>query len=251
MLKRVYYFCAYALGWLTFGVCALAFNFLCAILLLLPGRKTWGRFARAILHHFFSIWLRSLRSLGVLRVRWQGFESVPLKQPAVWVANHPGFLDATFLLACLPDVICVFKPSMIRNPFLAPAAIVAGYAAGEYGPDFIREAVGKIAEGRSVLIFPEGTRTSLDRDLNPLKSGFALIAERARVPVRVVVIRASRDLLPRGRPWWQWPRLPAHAHVQFDSSFTVDGDHPAREATARVEACLQAALRASSQPVTA
>lgn len=251
MLKRVYYVSAYAFGWLTFGVCALAFNFLCAILLLLPGRETWGRLARAILHGFFAGWLRLLRWLGVVCVQWRGFESVPLEKPAVWVANHPGFLDATFLLACLPDVICVFKPSMVRNPFLAPAAIMAGYAAGEYGPEFIREAVRKISEGRSVLIFPEGTRTSQDRSLNPLKSGFALIAERARVPVRVAVIRASRDLLPRGRPWWQLPRLPAFAHVQFDSSITVDGDHPAREATVRVEARLQALLSAPAQPVTA
>jgi 1-acyl-sn-glycerol-3-phosphate acyltransferase len=160
-------------------------------------------------------------------------------------------LDATFMLACLPDVICVFKPSMIRNPFLAPAAIVAGYAAGEYGPDFIREAARKLREGRSVLIFPEGTRTSLDRSLNPFKSGFALLAERARVPVRVVVIRASRDLLPRGRPWWRPPQLPAFADVYFDSSIAVDPDHPARDAAAQVEARLQELLRTSPQPMTA
>ncbi|HEX2852775.1 MAG TPA: lysophospholipid acyltransferase family protein [Opitutaceae bacterium] len=249
MLKRFYQVPAYALGWLTFGVCALAFNFLCAVLLLLPGRETWGRFARATLHLFFAAWLRWLRLLGVLRVQWHGFESVPFKKPAVWVANHPGLLDATFLLACVPDVICVFKPAMLRNPFLAPAAIVAGYAAGEYGPDFIRESVRKLSEGRSVLIFPEGTRTSLDRSLNPLKSGFALIAERARVPVRVVVIHASRDLLPRGKPWWLVPRLPAFAEVQFDSSITVDPDS-AREATARVEARLQEVLRAPAQAMT-
>jgi len=56
-----------------------------------------------------------------------------LRGPAVYVANHPGLLDATFILARLPDTICIFKPALIRNPAMGPAAIMAEYASGESG----------------------------------------------------------------------------------------------------------------------
>ena len=59
------------------------------------------------------------------------------------------------------------------------------------------------ATGNSLLVFPEGTRTVPGRKLNPLKPGFALIASRARAPVRVIIVRSPPDLVPKGWSWWR------------------------------------------------
>jgi 1-acyl-sn-glycerol-3-phosphate acyltransferase len=158
-------------------------------------------------------------------------------------------LDATFLLARLPDVVCVFKPAMLRNPFLAPAALMAGHVACATGPEFIRRTVEKVTTGRTLLIFPEGTRTSAHLALNPCKTGFALIAERAEVPVQIVVIRASRDLLPRGRRWWHVPHFPSTVDIYADDRLEPEAHRSARATAAFVEERLTEQLTGSPCPV--
>lgn len=235
MLTRLYHILLFAVSWLLFGLCATVVNLACAALLLLPGRARVGGFVREVIRRFFSLWNRWLDLAGLVRVRWHGFEQVPLRGSAVWVANHPGLLDATFLLSRLPDAVCVFKPAMRRNPFLAPAALMAGHVACANGMDFIRRTVEQVSAGRTLIIFPEGTRTSAELALNPCKSGFALIAERAHAPIQIVVIRASRDLLPRGRRWWQVPRFPALVDIYADERLEPEPHRTARAAAAFVE----------------
>src|SRR4029434_10956886 len=139
-----------------------------------------------------------VHSARVICVRCHGFKPEAMAGPAVYIANHPGLLDATFILSRLTDAICIFKPAIMRNPVLGPAALMGGYASGDNGVDLIRDVAARVAAGRSLLIFPEGTRTVSGKTLNPLKPGFALIASRAHAPVRVIVVRAPRDLVPKG-----------------------------------------------------
>jgi 1-acyl-sn-glycerol-3-phosphate acyltransferase len=145
----------------------------------------------------------------------------------------------------LPDTICIFKPSVIRNPALGPAAILAGYASGDAGVDLIRNVAARVVAGRSLLIFPEGTRTLSGVALNPLKPGFALIAARAQVPVRLLVIRAPRDLIPKGFPWWRIPVFPAHVEIALLGELDTAGATRAAELTARATQQLSAALVSS------
>ena len=86
----------------------------------------------------------------------------------------------------------------------------------------IRELAPQLADGSTVLIFPEGTRTDADKVLNSLKPGFAFIAQRAGVPIQILAIRAPRDLCPRGAPWWAAPRFPTRVDI-YDA-----GRRPAR-----------------------
>ena len=172
--RRIYHFVAGFLSWFVFGSVSLVLNFVCAILLVLPGRARLGPMARETIRRLFGAWCAWLHATRLIFVTWTGFTPERLAGPAVYIANHPGLLDATYILARLPDTICIFKPSVIRNPALGPAAILAGYAAGDAGVDLIRDVAGRVADGRSLLIFPEGTRTLAGVPLNPLKPGFAV-----------------------------------------------------------------------------
>lgn len=245
-MRRLFHISLFAFSWLLFGLCALVVNLLCAALLCVPGARTrFAPLARQLLQHFFSAWNAWLDFTGLVHVRWHGFENIPLRGGAVWVANHPGLLDATFLLSRLPDAICVFKPSMRRNPFLAPVALLADHLACATGTEFIRSAVERISAGRTLLIFPEGTRTSAHLTLNPCKTGFALIAARAHAPIQIVVIRASRDLLPRGRRWWQVPQFPAVVDICADDRLEPEPHRPVRATAAFVEERLTEQLTGS------
>ena len=242
-VRRSYYFLAGHLSWVVFGAVSLVLNFVCAILLLLPGRTRLAPMARETIRRLFGAWCAWLHATRQIYVEWNGFTPERLAGPAVYIANHPGLLDATFILARLPDTICIFKPSVMHNPALGPAAILAGYASGSAGVDLIRDVAGRVADGRSLLIFPEGTRTRAGVDLNPLKPGFALIAARAQAPVRLLLIRAPRDLVPKGSPWWRIPQFPAQVQITLLGELDATTADNATELTARVAQQFLAALQ--------
>jgi len=223
-LARPYLVVAYYLSWVTFGAVGLALNLGSILLLPLPHSPARERRARSLIRWLFDWWVRWFHATGTLRIVWKNF---PPDLPAgtVYVANHPSLVDAPIVLARLPDAICIFKPALMRNPAIGPAAILAGYAAGQAGVDLVREVADKVAGGRSLLIFPEGTRTAPGTRLGPLRPGFALIAHRAQAPVQLLVIRASRGLVPRGRAWWRVPPLPGRIEITLDRRWDHD---PAR-----------------------
>jgi 1-acyl-sn-glycerol-3-phosphate acyltransferase len=54
----------------------------------------------------------------------------------------------------------------------------------------------RIAEGSSIMMFPEGTR-SADGRLKPFKHGAFTLAQRARVPLLPLVVEGTADALPK------------------------------------------------------
>ena len=244
VVRRCYYFVVGHLSWVVFGSVSLVLNFVCAILLVLPGRERLGPMARETIRRLFVAWCAWLHATRLVYINWQGFTPAALAGPAVYIANHPSLLDATFILARLPDTICIFKRAVMHNPALGPAAILAGYASGDAGVDLIRDVAGRVSDGRSLLIFPEGTRTRAGVRLNPLKPGFALIAARAQVPVRVLVIQSSCVLVPKGSPWWRIPQFPAYVDITLRGELDPASAENARELTIRATEQLSAALAA-------
>jgi 1-acyl-sn-glycerol-3-phosphate acyltransferase len=242
-LLRLYHWPANWVSWLVFGGVGLALNAGCTVLLLLPHRERRGPAVRRAIRALFGAWCAWLHATRLIFVTWKGFTPAALAGPAVYVANHPGLLDATFVLARLPDTICIFKPAIMRNPALGPAALMGGYISGDTGLDLIRDVAERLRDGRSLLIFPEGTRTVVGADLNRLRPGFALVASRAKVPVRLIVIRAPRDIMPKGWPWWRAPSFPAQVEVELLGDLEAGpADETAAERTDRAAARLRAAL---------
>lgn len=234
---------AYFCSWGLFMGVGFVLNLFCVPLLLLPRRERYGPAVRAAIRGLFRLWLWWFHTSRCLQITWRGFAG-PLSRGTVYIANHPTLLDATFLLARLPDAVCIFKPSLRRSPAMGPIAMMAGYLPGETGVDLIRAAAEKVAAGCSLLVFPEGTRTETGTALGPLKPGYALIAERARATVQLVVIRAAPDLVPRGRPWSRRPALPAWAEITLDRRWEHDPARPTANLMAEVERRLSEVLRA-------
>lgn len=243
-LLRLYHFPANWISWFIFVSVAMVLNIVCAPLLLLPNRSRYGPAVRTVIRELFRSGCRGVHALRLIYVDWHGFTPEALAGPAVYISNHPGLLDAPWILARLPDAICIFKPAIMRNPALGPAAVMAGYACGDSGVDLIRDVAERVAAGRSLLIFPEGTRTAPDVQLNPFKPGFALIAARAHVPVRLITIRAPRDLVPKGWPWWRAPLFPCPVDVTLIGELPAIPGESATELTARARRQISAALSA-------
>ena len=236
-IARIRWVAFYYFSFVVFGAVGLLLNVVCVVLLALPNREKYGPGVRAVIRRLFGAWLAWHHLTGVIAVEWEWFEGEALQPGTVYIANHPSIVDATFILARLPDAICIFKPSLMRNPAVGPAAEMAGYVRGDTGIDLIKAAATKVGAGQSLLVFPEGTRTEQGTILGKMKPGFALIADRAKAPVRLMVITASPGIGARGRPWWPAPAVwPGSITISLDRTWPYVPGRSAAQLTQAVEA---------------
>ncbi len=235
-IARIRWVAFYCLSFVVFGAVGLLLNVACVVFLALPARERYGARVRAMIRRLFGAWLAWHHATGVFCIEWEGFETEVLQPGTVYIANHPTIVDATFILARLPDAICIFKPSLMRNPAVGPAAAMAGYVRGDTGIDLIKAAAERVGMGQSLLVFPEGTRTQPGTALGKMRPGFALIADRAKAPVRLIVIQASPGIGARGVPWWPAPRVwPGRLRLTLDRTWPYEPGRPAAELTQAVE----------------
>jgi 1-acyl-sn-glycerol-3-phosphate acyltransferase len=233
-VRPVYQLFGYYLTLFFFGAFGLALNLFCLLLFWLPATPRTERFFQRLIHRHLALFIWWMGFARLLHVRYHGFERLP-KRGQVLAANHPGLMDATYLLARIPEAVCIFKPAVRRNPVLGAAARRAGYLASDGGPDLVREAGDKLAAGNLLLIFPEGTRTPPDETLLPLKPGFVLMARRAQVPIQLVRIAWDSNVLVKDRAWWKLPRLPGLVEVTLGPQIAVPPEADAAAVTAEIE----------------
>jgi len=137
--------------------------------------------------------------------------------------NHPTLLDVTLVTSRLSRITCIMKGNLRYNVLLDDGARLARYIRNDSPYGMVKRAVEEIGRGHQLLVFPEGTRT-VQAPVNRFKPGFALIAQRARVPVQTVFIETDSPFLCKGWPRWRRPDLPIRYRVRLGRRFTVEGD---------------------------
>ena len=166
----------------------------------------------------FRAYLVAIEALGVVRLRVRGAEELARPGQLV-VANHPTLLDAVFLMSLLPQADCVAKQATWSNPFMRGVVAATGYLSNELGSRLVDACALRLRTGRSVLLFPEGTR-SPKGGLGPFQRGSAHVALRAGCSLRTVVIRCSPPALDRDRRWYEMPTQ--RLLVELDASESLD-----------------------------
>lgn len=156
-----------------------------------------------LVHRGLAVFLRFGEWLRLLQVRWHGVERLSAG-PVLVVANHPTLLDVVVLLSRMPQADCVVKEEAWRNPFLRPVVTSARYLPNESGNALIERCAERLRSGRSVILFPEGSR-SPERGLRTFKRGAAHIALRSTCPILPVVILCDPPALKKGQTWYRLP----------------------------------------------
>jgi 1-acyl-sn-glycerol-3-phosphate acyltransferase len=211
--------------------------------LVLPERlgARCGRRLIVISLRFYS-W--TLRRMGAYRLDLRALNTLRGGPPVVLAPNHPSLIDALFVIAYGPNVACVFKSSLMNNVFLGAGARLARYIPNEPPRRMITNAVKQLAEGSSVLLFPEGTRT-VQAPINPLTGSVAIIAKHARVPVQTLIIEQDRPVLSKGWSLFRPPTLPIRYRIRLGRCFEPRDD--VRELTRELERYFREQLSASPQ----
>ena len=178
------------------AVAVTAFMSTCAFVfpLLSPGENK--------VHKIANLWARMLLWLANTRVDVIGGQNVLPDKPQIFMANHQSDFDILIVLAHIPGQFrWIAKKELFKIPVFGKAMRNAGYIEidrqnHEKALKSLDEAAEKIREGKSVVTFPEGTR-SRDRKIKPFKQGMFHLAIRAGVPIVPISILGAHEIMPK------------------------------------------------------
>jgi 1-acyl-sn-glycerol-3-phosphate acyltransferase len=180
----------------------------------------------------FHYWL--LRHVLLIRFDWRG--RIP-EGPYLIAVKHQSMIEAVDTLRFARTPVVVMKRELSRLPLFGWVALRYGIIPvdRDAGAKALREmmALGKAAaaNGRPVIIFPEGTRVA-PGEAPPLRPGFAGLYRALGLPV-VPIAHDSGKLWPRGKP-------KSSGTIHFKVGETIPPGLKRAEVEARVHAALNA-----------
>jgi 1-acyl-sn-glycerol-3-phosphate acyltransferase len=123
----------------------------------------------------------------------------------LFIANHQSLLDIPILLCLLRKWYPRFvaKNSLFRIPLFGPGMRRTGHLGvdrenSRQGMRDMQEAVYRLQQGQSLVVFPEGTRGREEDGLQDFHIGAFVIALKAKVPMVPVLITGSSRVMPKG-----------------------------------------------------
>jgi 1-acyl-sn-glycerol-3-phosphate acyltransferase len=178
----------------------------------------------ARVHIFPRWWGRVLCRAAGVRVEINGLEHLNGPGPYIFAANHQSQFDIFAIQGHFPyDFRWLAKKELFGVPLFGHAMhraenIPVDRAHSRQAVKSLDEAAQRIADGTSVIIFPEGTRSE-DGSLLPFKAGAMVLAIKARVPVVPVAITGSYDVMPKD---CLLPR-PGRIRIRIGEPFATSG----------------------------
>ncbi|HKC51579.1 MAG TPA: lysophospholipid acyltransferase family protein [Myxococcota bacterium] len=166
--------------------------------------EPWRRAQRAI-YRMFGAHARLMEMLGLIEVHWIGAERLAGPGPRIIVANHPSLIDVVLIISRLPQADCIVASAQAKNRWLRGSVEAADYITNDSGADVVREAARRLHEGRTLLVFPEGTRTPESGGLGHFQRGAAHIALAAGLDMLPIEIRVEPRMLMKGQAWYHVP----------------------------------------------
>ena len=154
--------------------------------------------------------LLALRLAARLRLEldWDGSERLPERGPFIVVANHTSHVDTGVLLCAIGPHAKHTHPTAAADYWFRRPAVAWFLSATLGGVPFERQRrniaralalpAQVLRNGRSLIFFPEGTR-SLDGTLHPFHSALGLLALASAAPIVPAHISGAAQALPKGR----------------------------------------------------
>ncbi|MDH7453748.1 lysophospholipid acyltransferase family protein [Luteimonas composti] len=223
---------AWTAGWITLALLVRPFS---------------GPGARLPLRMAARCWAPGLLWGAGARLQVEGRERIDFSRPCLFVANHQSVIDICALFRAIPVPLrFLLKQEMKRVPFVGWYACATGMLfivrdSARAGALFRRQAAALLADGQSLCLFPEGTR-SRDGTMVPFKAGSLQSAIDAGVDVVPVALHGAGRVLPvdgffRVRPGTIRVGFGAPLRTRVDGR-PVSRQLLAEQAQARVQAIL-------------
>ncbi len=177
-----------------------------------------------MVHTIGAFWCRLILALAGVRVRVRGRENISNSGPVIFLSNHQGAFDIPVLQGYIPfQFRWIAKKSLFSIPVVGWSMTLAGYIGIERENSKkafkgLLRAAEKIKNGTSVLVFPEGTRSTTG-SLLPFKKGAFLLAKKSGVDIVPLAVEGTKDIMKKG----SLMVAPAHATVSIGKPFSTKG----------------------------
>jgi len=157
-----------------------------------------GHFA----HRCAQWWGRAILGTTGVRVRTVGKNLPPVSDSCIFVANHSSIYDIPVIFATLPHQLRLMaKAALGYVPFIGWHLRWTGHLLVDRknpGASIFKRMQRLTTQGASLLVFPEGSRTT-DGRLRKFKGGIFLLAIETGWPVVPLSIVGTRHVMPKGR----------------------------------------------------
>jgi len=180
----------------TLGVAITAFMSLCAVVFsIFPNSDNR-------VHKIANIWGKILLLICNTKAEVIGKENLDRAKPNVFMANHQSDFDILIILAYIPGQFrWLVKKDLFNIPVFGAAMKGAGYISidrqnRENAMQSMDEAALRIRNGKSIMTFPEGTR-SRDGEIKAFKHGAFYLAIKSGAPIIPVTIIGSSQIMPK------------------------------------------------------
>lgn len=145
-------------------------------------------------------WLTPLIDMAGVTFDVSGQEKIPEGEPIIYTPNHSGMFDIPAIVLTAPKPpMFIAKKELGKLPILSKwmwviDCVFVDRSNKDSARSSLHEAIEMVKNGRSLVIFPEGTR-SKDGKLGIFKGGAMKIAMETGAKVVPVLIEGSRERL--------------------------------------------------------
>ncbi|MBL9137315.1 MAG: 1-acyl-sn-glycerol-3-phosphate acyltransferase [Verrucomicrobiales bacterium] len=219
------------------------------LVVLAPFPRRRHQVLRTVTHRFLAFFTRGwLPLLGIYRVtEIQGLEQAVSIGPSVWVANHRGFMDGLLLLGLAPGTGVVIKARDTKQPMYAMLArhfdlVSVDRNSVQSVAASVEKSRRLLAQGRRLLVFPEGTRARNGRLQRFNRLAFDLAVESG-VPVVPILIHSTEPFMAK-LPGSFFPVRPNRYRIRFLEPILMKPDENPGELSDRVYRDMAGHLRA-------
>jgi len=188
MLRTAYIIICVVLGTFFFGIIAMGLSF-------------FTRTGNPV-HLIARLWARFILFVSRIKVTVNGLSNVDPANSYIYMSNHQSNFDIPVLLTYIPGQFrWLAKAELFKIPIFGHGMRGAGYISIDRFDrhsafQSIDQAAKKIKDGVSVMIFPEGTR-STDGSIRPFKKGGFIMAVDSGVPIVPVIIRGTWPIMSK------------------------------------------------------
>jgi 1-acyl-sn-glycerol-3-phosphate acyltransferase len=152
-------------------------------------------------HRCARAWSWLIVKTSGVKIAIEGLDKLDSSRSYIFAANHQSIYDIPILFTSLPFQLRILsKESIGRIPFMGWHLQRTGHVLVDRerpGASVVKKMARLVAAGHSLIVFPEGTR-STDGSVAPFKGGSFLIALQSQLPVVPISVIGSRHVMFRG-----------------------------------------------------
>lgn len=190
LVHSLFSFIYYGLGGFLLSIFSLVF------INLIPAKKHWKmKVFRYLMSKFMKsvLYTNPFTSKRIINPHNETFD-----KPAVIIANHTSFLDILAVGMLSPKIIYLVSDWVYNSPVFGIGVKLAGFypvSQGlEGGVEHLRK---KVKQGYSLVIFPEGTRSTTNQ-IHRFHKGAFYLAEEFGLDIVPIIIHGNSEVLPKG-----------------------------------------------------